>query len=96
MEEVNRYAHENSVKLLIGNKCDDQSVVDYAEGERKAQQFGVHYVETSAKTAHQVDLAFTTIARELLRKRREFGFAPIPRPKLSLGSREEKKQQNCC
>ncbi|CAG9323166.1 unnamed protein product [Blepharisma stoltei] len=96
MEEVNRYAHESSVKLLIGNKSDETSAVETSEGERKAQQYGINYVETSAKTAYQVDLAFTTIARELLKKRRESGFQPIPRPKLNLAVKEEKKQPNCC
>lgn len=43
--------------MLVGNKCDleDKRKVTYAEAKSRADQWGVPYVETSAKTRENVD-----------------------------------------
>lgn len=43
--------------LLVGNKCDlnDKRKVPLGECQGRAQQWGVPYVETSAKTRENVD-----------------------------------------
>jgi len=43
--------------MLIGNKSDLESkrAVSYAEGEAFAQQHGLFFMETSAKTADNVE-----------------------------------------
>lgn len=43
--------------LLVGNKCDlnDKRKVPLSECQNRAQQWGVPYVETSAKTRENVD-----------------------------------------
>lgn len=48
---------ENIPFLLVGNKCDLNSrrKVPLAECQARAQQWGVPYVETSAKTRECVD-----------------------------------------
>lgn len=52
---------------IPGNKCDSGSEreVRREEGERLAREYRVAFMETSAKTGVNVDLAFTAIAREL-------------------------------
>lgn len=68
LAEVNRYANESTCKVLIGNKCDNESdrKVSYEEGKKKADELGISFVETSAKEATNVEQAFTTMSSELI------------------------------
>ncbi|GBM74909.1 Ras-related protein Rab-37 [Araneus ventricosus] len=65
--EINEYAQDDVVIMLIGNKADAGSdrVVQYEDGERLAKEYGVTFMETSAKTGVNVELAFMAVAREL-------------------------------
>lgn len=50
----------------VGNKCDSQSserMVRREDGERIARENTVAFMETSAKTGQNVELAFIAIAR---------------------------------
>ena len=71
MTEVNEYGKSAIVKMLIGNKCDleDQRVISQVEIEKVAKEFGVHYLETSAKNNINVEKSFEYIAREILKNR---------------------------
>ncbi|KAH9855405.1 P-loop containing nucleoside triphosphate hydrolase protein [Lenzites betulinus] len=55
--------------VLVGNKCDIEyeRQVGVAEGRDLAQDFGCPFIETSAKTAINVDEAFSEIVREIRR-----------------------------
>lgn len=57
--------------LLVGNKSDldDKRKVSYQEAAERAKQWGVTYVETSAKTREHVD---KVNARECLKKNCSF------------------------
>ncbi|XP_012063310.1 PREDICTED: ras-related protein Rab-37 [Atta cephalotes] len=57
-----RDAHE-----IIGNKsdCGTERAVKREDGERLAQEYKVPFMETSAKTGLNVELAFLAVAREL-------------------------------
>ena len=67
MKEISRYASENVSKLLVGNKSDieGKKVVTYDEGKDLADRLGVKFLETSAKTAQNVEQAFLTMASEI-------------------------------
>jgi Ras-related protein Rab-2A len=58
------------VIVLVGNKCDMESrrKVRYEEGEAFAKENGLLFIETSAKTATNVDSAFTSVADTIYRK----------------------------
>ncbi|KAL9692467.1 hypothetical protein quinque_000013, partial [Culex quinquefasciatus] len=59
--------------VLVGNKCDLQAwAVDMNQARDVAKQYGVPFVETSAKTRMGVDDAFYTLVREI-RKDKERG-----------------------
>lgn len=66
--EINEYAQDDVVIMLIGNKADVSAdrQVKYEDGERLSKEYGVTFMETSAKTGMNVDLAFMAVARELL------------------------------
>lgn len=61
-EQILRVKNDESIPfLLVGNKCDlnDKRKVSLAECQNRAQQWGVPYVETSAKTRENVDKVWT-------------------------------------
>ncbi|XP_076331490.1 ras-related protein Rab-37-like isoform X2 [Tachypleus tridentatus] len=65
--EINEYAHDDVVIMLIGNKADmkEERQVKYEDGERLASEYEVAFMETSAKSGMNVELAFQAVAREL-------------------------------
>jgi len=71
LSEVDRYANENTAKLLIGNKADliDEKQVSDEAAQKFADKLGIAFLETSAKTAINVDAAFLTMAKELIKTR---------------------------
>eukprot|EP00293_Proteomonas_sulcata_P009550 CAMPEP_0184294470 /NCGR_PEP_ID=MMETSP1049-20130417/5654_1 /TAXON_ID=77928 /ORGANISM="Proteomonas sulcata, Strain CCMP704" /LENGTH=100 /DNA_ID=CAMNT_0026602767 /DNA_START=863 /DNA_END=1165 /DNA_ORIENTATION=+ len=56
--------------MLIGNKSDleHRRAVTYAEGEAFAREHGLIFLETSAKTAHNVEEAFVNTAKQIYQK----------------------------
>lgn len=51
---------------VVGNKCDLQTrAMDMAQAQDMAKQYGIPFVETSAKTRLGVDDAFYTLVREI-------------------------------
>jgi len=69
LSEVDRYANENTSKLLIGNKADlvDEKQVQEEVAQRFADKLGIPFLETSAKQATNVEAAFLTMAKELIK-----------------------------
>lgn len=67
MGEITRYASENVNRLLIGNKCDIDAkrAVTSEEGKELADSFGIQFMETSAKTAANVEQSFLRMAVEI-------------------------------
>ena len=57
--------------ILVGNKCDleNQREVSREAAERKASEWNVPYLETSAKTAQNVDAAYLTLLRLIAAKK---------------------------
>ncbi|KAI5128141.1 ras-related protein Rab-26 isoform X4 [Manis pentadactyla] len=67
LAEIQEYAQHDVVLMLLGNKVDSaqERVVKREDGEKLAKEYGLPFMETSAKTGLNVDLAFTAIAKEL-------------------------------
>jgi len=67
LQEIDRYACDNVNKLLVGNKCDlaAKKVVDFTTAKEYADQLGIPFLETSAKSATNVEQAFLTMASEI-------------------------------
>ncbi|CAG8462711.1 14122_t:CDS:2 [Racocetra persica] len=57
LEDARQHSNSDTTIMLIGNKSDLESkrVVSYAEGEAFARQHGLFFMETSAKTAENVE-----------------------------------------
>jgi Ras-related protein Rab-1A len=67
LNEIDRYACENVNKLLVGNKSDLDSKrqVEFEEAKAFADERGIPFLETSAKSATNVEKAFLTMAAEI-------------------------------
>ena len=67
LTEVEKFANENVIKLLVGNKSDLESSrqVKFEEGKEFADSLGVQFIETSAKNSSNVEKAFFTLANEI-------------------------------
>ena len=50
---------------MVGNKIDLPRSVDLREAQRVADEYGVPFVQTSAKTRQGVEDAFYTLVREI-------------------------------
>lgn len=68
LDEARQNANPHMVIMLIGNKVDleHRRAVSREEGEAFAKQHGLVFMETSAKTAHNVEEAFIGTAKTIL------------------------------
>ena len=69
LNEIKKNTSKNIVKVLIGNKIDlnDKRVISFDEAKEFADNNSMKYIETSAKTATNVDQAFGLIGVELMK-----------------------------
>eukprot|EP00898_Chlorokybus_atmophyticus_P007239 jgi/Chlat1/7516/Chrsp61S07008 len=68
IRNIEQHASDGVVKVLVGNKCDmDESkrAVPTARGQALADEFGIPFFETSAKSGLNVEQAFFNIARTI-------------------------------
>ncbi|CAG8522194.1 12861_t:CDS:2 [Ambispora leptoticha] len=70
LEDARQHSNSNTTIMLIGNKSDLESkrAVSHEEGEAFAKQHGLFFMETSAKTAANVEEAFVATARDIYDK----------------------------
>ncbi|CAO3632201.1 unnamed protein product [Mucor hiemalis] len=70
LEDVRQHANPNTVITLIGNKCDLEKhrQVSREEAEAFAKEHGLFFLETSAKSAENVEEAFEKTASEIQTK----------------------------
>ena len=99
IEEVRRFV-PNAPLLLVGNKCDleEKRQVSYDEGMALAEKMGLLYIETSAKTAHNIEETFVQMSKKLiaesLNKPKTDSIAkPI---NLDEGNKSGKNKKKCC
>ncbi|PNH07180.1 GTP-binding protein yptV4 [Tetrabaena socialis] len=70
LDDVRQQAYPNMSIVLIGNKCDltHRRAVSTEEGAQFAKEHGLIFLETSARTAYNVEEAFMNTAREIYKK----------------------------
>uniref|UniRef100_A0A5F8ABT7 small monomeric GTPase n=2 Tax=Macaca TaxID=9539 RepID=A0A5F8ABT7_MACMU len=96
LAEIHEYAQHDVALMLLGNKVDSahERVVKREDGEKLAKEYGLPFMETSAKTGLNVDLAFTAIAKEL--KQRSMKTPSEPRFRLHDYVKREGRGASCC
>lgn len=67
LNEIDRYAINNVIKILVGNKCDLESSreVTYKEGKDLADTAGLKFIEISAKKNINITEMFTIMINEI-------------------------------
>eukprot|EP00076_Gallus_gallus_P032095 XP_024997633.1 ras-related protein Rab-37 isoform X8 [Gallus gallus] len=96
LTEIHEYAQKDVVIMLLGNKADVSSerMVRTEDGASLAREYGVPFMETSAKTGMNVELAFLAIAREL--KQRAVQPPDEPRFQIHDYIEAQQKRSGCC
>jgi len=67
-KEIDKYAQDVPVvRLLVGNKCDlaDERKISVDRGRGLAKSLDIEHLETSAKTAANVEKAFNMLAEKI-------------------------------
>ena len=97
IEDVRAERENDVIMVLVGNKTDlaEKRQVALEEGEAKAKELGVMFIETSAKTSVNVGELFNEIAKRLPKPKqvaKELGSGNV------VISREpaQKKKPGCC
>ncbi|KAJ5072493.1 rab gtpase [Anaeramoeba ignava] len=70
IKNIEKHASENVSKILIGNKSDltDQKVIETVRGKALADEFGMPFIETSAKDKTNIETAFRAVAKDIKKK----------------------------
>jgi Ras-related protein Rab-2A len=106
LEEAKQHAQANMVILLIGNKndLDHKRAVSTEEGKAFADANGLLFLETSAKTAFNVEQAFLKTAEKIHSKilsgeidaTNESAGIKVGMGQSAAGASDGAKQKGCC
>ena len=74
MADIDKFAKDGVLRILVGNKCDlEQSrQVRKEEGNEIANKYGIKYIETSAKDTINIEALFISTAKQLLSKQTNY------------------------
>lgn len=101
IEEVRRYTASNVMLILVGNKCDMESLreVEFVEAEAMCEYIPeiLYVMEASAKDNTNVDQAFLCLASELKKRHDHNGYVDNSREDtIELGEGKSVKQCSGC
>jgi len=85
LDEARQNGNPQMSFILVGNKCDmeNERAVSYEEGERFARENDLIFLETSAKTAYNVEEAFLKTA-QLIYEKIESGVIDVNNESLGI------------
>ncbi|KAM7272891.1 hypothetical protein ACFE04_027555 [Oxalis oulophora] len=99
LSEIDRYASENVNKLLVGNKCDltANKVVSYETAKAFADEIGIPFMETSAKSATNVEEAFMAMSADIKTRMASQPSANNGRPPtVQIRGQPVNQKSGCC
>jgi len=101
LSEIEMYASTKVLTYLVGNKSDrtNHREVPLHIGDNFAQRHDMHFLETSAKEADNVEKLFLEIARELTQQARQNDLKPLYSDSMELGPADSSpitSLNSCC
>ena len=107
MADVDKFAKEGVLRILVGNKCDLDSKrqVSFDNGKELADKYGIKFLETSAKETVNIDELFVSTTKIFMSKQVNAGGAAgkgMKTPGVAgINLNEEnlndnKKNDSCC
>ncbi|CAM8961786.1 unnamed protein product [Rhodiola kirilowii] len=105
IRNIEQHASDNVNKVLVGNKADmDESkrAVPTAKGQALADEYGIKFFETSAKTNLNVEQVFFSIAKDIKERLSETDTKAEPptikisKPDAANGSADTPAKSACC
>jgi len=97
-EQILRVKGDDNIPfLLVGNKADldDRRQVTLEEAQARAQQWGVPYVETSAKTRANVDKVFFDLMRMIRNKKHASSGNNTNKKESNAAGKDKKRKKKC-
>ena len=75
MDDINKHAKSDVLKILVGNKCDlvNKRVISTERGQELAEHYGIPFLETSAKDNSNIEQLFIDTARAFVNKQNNIG-----------------------
>ena len=92
IKEVKAYSNTETNIVIVGTKCDilDREVTE-EEGKKLADELGVKYFETSAKTGYNVNEAYNFLIKEIIDN-----FKNFEREKIELKKDDKMDKKKKC
>ncbi|GAB4824366.1 Ras- protein RABE1c [Ancistrocladus abbreviatus] len=105
IRNIEQHASDNVNKILVGNKADmddSKRAVPTAKGQALADEYGIKFFETSAKTNLNVEEVFFSIARDIKQRladtdaRAEPAAIKINQADPAAGANQAAQKSACC
>jgi len=109
IRNIDQHASEQVNKMLLGNKCDivEKKTIDTEKGKALAEEYGIKFLETSAKNSINVEEAFITLAKDIMKRLTQDPTRPPtgnptagvggPGPNVTIGGDNPKEPaKGCC
>ncbi|KAM1040223.1 hypothetical protein ACFX2I_029450 [Malus domestica] len=104
IRNIEQHASDNVNKILVGNKADmDESkrAVPTSKGQALADEYGIKFFETSAKTNLNVEQVFFSIARDIKQRLADTDTRAEPttikiNPDQGAGAGQAAQRSACC
>ncbi|MEE6521917.1 hypothetical protein FKM82_020275, partial [Ascaphus truei] len=98
VKELQRQASPNIVIALAGNKFDlaEKRMVEYEEAQSYAEDTGLLFMETSAKTAMNVNELFLAIAKKMPKSDAQNPTHAARNRGVHVHGSEQQPRKGCC
>ncbi|XP_050883959.1 ras-related protein RABE1c isoform X1 [Lathyrus oleraceus] len=98
MLSIEQHASDNVNKILVGNKADmgdNKRAVPTSKGQALANEYGIKFFETSAKTSRNVEKAFFSITRDIKQRLDDTESMKMP-ARINISINQHAQKSACC